>query len=59
MDKGCGLQYLSRFFLRQSLRGQPAQVVVDQRQQLAGCVGTSYLRHLSQTTRGRSRGRLR
>jgi hypothetical protein len=41
VDQGRGLQRLAGLLVRQPLRGQPAQLVVDERQELLGRVGVA------------------
>ena len=41
MDQGGGLERLTRHFPGQLVRGQAAQLVVDERQQLAGGLGVA------------------
>ena len=43
VDQGGGLERLAGLLLRQPLRGEPAQLVVDQRQQLLGGLGVAPL----------------
>ena len=43
VDQGRGLERLPRLLLGQLLRGQPAELVIDQRQQLLGGLGIALL----------------